>query len=58
MGQPLPGVNLSGYRTFQDAEFAGSFEGQSQFGLGVRARLPFRALQLDGRLVVDVAHTW
>ncbi|MFF4585990.1 hypothetical protein [Streptomyces sp. NPDC001388] len=57
-GQPLPGVNLTGYRTFRDAKFAGSFEGQSQFGLGVRARLPFRVLQLDGHLVVDVAHTW
>ncbi|NSL43748.1 hypothetical protein [Streptomyces sp. 8P21H-1] len=58
VGQPLPGVDLGGHRTFQDARFAGSFEGQSQFGLGVRARLPFRVLQLDGRLVVDVAHTW
>ncbi|WP_371583652.1 hypothetical protein [Streptomyces sp. NBC_01314] len=57
-GQPLPGLNLTGYRTFRDAKFASSFEGQSQFGLGVRARLPFRVLQLDGRLVVDVAHTW
>jgi hypothetical protein len=57
-GQPLPGVNLTGYRTFRDAKFAGSFEGQSQFGLGLRARLPFRVLQLDGHLVVDVAHTW
>ncbi|MEU5196878.1 hypothetical protein AB0G86_22955 [Streptomyces scabiei] len=57
-GQPLPGLNLTGYRTFRDAKFASSFEGQSQFGLGLRARLPFRVLQLDGRLVVDVAHTW
>ncbi|WP_416982509.1 hypothetical protein [Streptomyces sp. T028] len=57
-GQPLPGVDLTGYSTFRDTRFAGSFEGQTQFGLGVRARLPFRVLQLDGRLVVDVAHTW
>jgi hypothetical protein len=57
-GQRLPGVNLTGYRTFREAKFAGTFEGQSQFGLGVRARLPFRVLQLDGHLVVDVAHTW
>ncbi|MDX3697541.1 hypothetical protein PV726_46595 [Streptomyces europaeiscabiei] len=57
-GQPLPGVNLTGYRTLRDAKFGSSFEGQSQFGLGVRARLPFRVLQLDGHLVVDVAHTW
>ncbi|SPF02701.1 AMIN-like domain-containing (lipo)protein [Streptomyces sp. MA5143a] len=58
VGKPLPGVNLTGYRTFRDAKFGGSFEGQTQFGLGVRARLPFRVVQLDGHLVVDVAHTW
>ncbi|WP_460062711.1 AMIN-like domain-containing (lipo)protein [Streptomyces sp. YKOK-I1] len=57
-GQHLPGVDLTGYRTFRDTRFGGSFEGQTQFGLGVRARLPFRVLQLDGHLVVDVAHTW
>ncbi|MFI7504726.1 hypothetical protein ACIBVL_40905 [Streptomyces sp. NPDC049687] len=57
-GQPLPGVDLTGYRTFRDTRYGGSFEGQSQFGLGVRARLPFRVLQLDGHLVVDVAHSW
>jgi hypothetical protein len=57
-GQPLPGVNLSGYRTFRDTRFGGSFEGRTQVGLGVRARLPFRAFQVDGRLVVDVAHSW
>ncbi|WP_340383971.1 hypothetical protein U5640_39150 [Streptomyces sp. SS7] len=57
-GQRLPGVDLTGYRTFRDTRFGGSFEGQTQFGLGVRARLPFRVLQLDGHLVVDVAHTW
>ncbi|MFD0568625.1 hypothetical protein ACFQ0T_04160 [Kitasatospora gansuensis] len=57
-GQPLPGVDLTGYRTFVEAKFASSFEGQTQLGLGVRARLPFRVFQLDGRLVVDVAHSW
>ncbi|MEY9810346.1 AMIN-like domain-containing (lipo)protein [Streptomyces albogriseolus] len=57
-GRPLPGVDLTGYRTFRDARFAGSFEGDTQLGLGVRGRLPFRVLQLDGRLVIDVAHTW
>lgn len=50
--------NPAGYPTFRDVVYASSFEGQSQFGLGVRARLPFRVLQLDGRLVVDVAHSW
>lgn len=58
VGEPLPGVDLSGYRTFRDAAFAGSFEGTTQVGIGVRARLPFRVFQLDNRLVVDVAHTW
>jgi hypothetical protein len=54
---------VAGYRTFRDVAWAGSFEGQTTFGLGVRARLPFRVFQLDGpgngtRVVVDVAHRW
>jgi len=57
-GDPLPGVDLTGYRTFVDTRFAGSFEGEAQFGLGVRARLPFQVFQLDNRLVIDVAHSW
>lgn len=56
-------VDTSGYRTFRQVAFAGSFEGQTTFGLGVRARLPFRVFLLDGpgdgsRMVVDVAHRW
>ncbi|GKQ41837.1 hypothetical protein [Streptomyces sp. A012304] len=58
VAQPLPGVNIAGYTTFRDTRYAGSFEGQTQFGLGVRARLPYRVLPLDGHLVVDVAHSW
>ncbi len=57
-GQRLTGVNLTGYRTFRDARFVGSFEGDTQIGLGVRARLPFRVWVTDGRVVVDVAHNW
>ncbi|MFE7814217.1 hypothetical protein ACFU5P_20110 [Streptomyces sp. NPDC057433] len=57
-GQPLPGVDPTGYRTFRDTRFAASFEGDTQMGLGVRARLPFRVLQLQDRLVIDVAHSW
>src|SRR5688572_28778327 len=57
-GQPLPGVDLSGYQTFRSAKFAGSFEGQSTIGLGVRAKLPFRVMKLDNRVIIDVAHTW
>ncbi|MGC9379125.1 AMIN-like domain-containing (lipo)protein [Streptomyces sp. MH13] len=56
--RPLPDVDLTGYRAFRDTRFAGSFEGETQIGLGVRTRLPFRVLALDGRLVVDVAHSW
>lgn len=56
-------VNLTGYTTFRQLASAGSFEGQSTFGLGVRARLPFRVFTLDGpgtasRVVIDVAHRW
>ena len=55
--------DAAGFRTFEDLVWGGSFEGRSTFGLGVRARLPFRVFQLDGpgagsRLVVDVAHRW
>ncbi|MEV6318802.1 hypothetical protein [Streptomyces sp. NPDC051776] len=57
-GKPLPGVNLTGYKTFKDARFATSFEGETQIGLGVRARLPFRVFQTGERLVIDVAHSW
>ena len=57
-------VNPTGYRTFRQVAWAGSLEGQTTIGLGVRARLPMRAFvlaNLDGtghRLVVDVAHLW
>jgi hypothetical protein len=53
-------VTVTGYRTFRQVAWAGSFEGQSGLGVGVRARLPFRVLVLSGppRIVVDVAHQW
>lgn len=53
-------VNVSGWRTFRQIADAGSFEGQTTFGLGVRARLPFRVFRLSdpGRIVIDVAHRW
>ncbi|MFC5290456.1 hypothetical protein ACFPM7_25675 [Actinokineospora guangxiensis] len=56
-------VNVGGWDTFRQVAWAGSFEGQTTVGLGVRARLPFRVLVLDGpgtgsRLVIDVAHRW
>lgn len=56
-------VDVTGFRTFRQVAFAGPYEGIAQFGLGVRARLPFRVFKLDGpgdgsRLVIDVAHRW
>ncbi|MCB5273780.1 hypothetical protein BJG92_01304 [Arthrobacter sp. SO5] len=56
-------ANVSGYQTFRQVAWAGSFEGYSSLGLGVRARLPFRVFTLAGpdagsRLVIDVAHFW
>ncbi|CAN7226896.1 AMIN-like domain-containing (lipo)protein [Arthrobacter sp. LjRoot14] len=55
--------NVGGYQTFRQVAWAGSFEGYSTMGLGVRGRLPFRVFSLDGpgtgsRLVIDVAHYW
>jgi hypothetical protein len=40
---------------------AGSFDGQTTYGLGVRARFPFRVFTIagrHGRIVIDVAHRW
>ena len=51
-------VNVTGYQTFRQVAFAGSWEGSTTVGLGVRARLPFRVLALPNRIVVDVAHSW
>ncbi|WP_035771736.1 hypothetical protein [Arthrobacter sp. Br18] len=56
-------ANVAGYQTFRQLAWAGSYEGQTLIGLGVRARLPFRTFVLDvpgggSRLVVDVAHFW
>ena len=56
-------ANVSGYRTLRDLVYGGTFEGYTTFGLGVRARLPFRVFTLAGpgthsRIVIDVAHKW
>jgi hypothetical protein len=59
-------VDVSGYSTFRQVAWAGSFEGYTTMALGVRARLPFRVFTLPGtaqsdhtpRLVIDVAHSW
>ncbi len=56
-------VSVTGWDTFRQVALAGTAEGQTTLGLGVRARLPFRVFVLDdpggrSRLVVDVAHRW
>ena len=59
-------VDVTGYSTFRQVAWAGSFEGSTTMALGVRARLPFRVFTLPGtaqsddgpRLVIDVAHAW
>jgi hypothetical protein len=59
-------VDVSGWSTFRQVAWAGSFEGRTTLALGVRARLPFRVFVLPGtpqsdhtpRLVIDVAHRW
>jgi hypothetical protein len=56
-------IDTTGYSTFRHVAWAGTYEGQTTIGLGVRARLPFRVFLLDGpgtgsRVVVDVAHRW
>ncbi|PXY22657.1 AMIN-like domain-containing (lipo)protein [Prauserella muralis] len=54
---------LAEWRTLRAIRFAGSFEGQSSYAVGVRAKLPMRAFTLLDeqrgvrQVVVDVAHT-
>lgn len=59
----LHAVNVTGFRTFRQVAFFGTFESQTEIVLGVRARLPFRVFILAGpdagsRVVIDVAHRW
>ena len=60
--RPSEVVNVTGFTTFRQVAWAGTFEGQTSLGLGVRARLPFRAFTIQdatgSRLVIDVAHHW
>ncbi|WP_369136713.1 AMIN-like domain-containing (lipo)protein [Modestobacter versicolor] len=56
-------VRTTGWATFRQVAWAGSFEGSTTVGIGTRARLPFRVAVLTGpgsgsRVVVDVAHRW
>jgi hypothetical protein len=56
--RPVPSV--AGFRTFRQLKFVVSFEGLTQFGLGVAGRLPFTVTRLANprRVVIDVAHRW
>lgn len=58
---PVPSVR--GFATLRSVVSGGSFEGYTTFGVGTRARLPFRVFTLPGpgdrsRIVLDVAHRW
>lgn len=59
LGHPV--ANVNGYRTLRSVVYAGSFEGYTTYGIGTRARLPFRVFSIPGghgRIVIDVAHSW
>ena len=61
VGQPV--ASVAGFSTLRSVVHAGSFEGMTTFGVGTRARLPFRVFTLagpggHGRVVLDVAHRW
>src|SRR4051794_31829826 len=54
-------VNVKGFTSFRQVAWAGSYEGYTTLGVGVRRSLPFRVQVLAGpgrhsRIVVDVAH--
>ncbi len=62
--RPFEAVDVRGYDTLRQVAWLGSYEGRSGFGIGTRARLPFRVFVVEGgsarvdRLVIDVAHRW
>jgi hypothetical protein len=54
-------ANVTGFRTFRQVRGAGSFERVTALGLGVRAKLAFRAFLIGSStagwgLIIDVAH--
>ncbi|MGW5718542.1 AMIN-like domain-containing (lipo)protein [Amycolatopsis sp. NPDC003865] len=54
-------VSTPGWPSLRAVRFAGSFEGQCTFAVGVRAKLPFRVFTQTGpdrvrRVVLDIAH--
>ncbi|SEW43770.1 hypothetical protein SAMN05421595_3085 [Austwickia chelonae] len=52
--------DVTGYAAFKQVAWAGSFEGMTTIGIGVREELPFNVQVMDEggkvRLVIDVAH--
>lgn len=52
--------SVAGFSTFRSVVYGGTFEAVTVYGLGVRARLPFRVFTLPSpnRLVIDVANHW
>lgn len=63
LGTSTTNYSTSFFRTLRQTKNVGSYEGYTDYGVGVRARLPMRVMVLnntDGsrRLVVDVAHRW
>jgi hypothetical protein len=56
-------ANVSGWQTFRQVAWAGSFEGQTTVRLGVRARACRAGVYCGrcgpgSRLVIDAAHRW
>jgi hypothetical protein len=54
-------VDVTGFRTFRQVAFLGTFEAQTELVIGVREELPFHAFVASGpgtgaQLVIDVAH--
>lgn len=55
-------ANVNGYRTLRSVVYAGSFEGYTTYGVGLRnGPLPFRVFTIPGghgKIVLDIAHKW
>jgi hypothetical protein len=57
-------ANVAGFPVLRSVTYGGWFEGYTTYGVGVRARLPFRVSVLPGttpgtsRIVLDVARQW
>jgi hypothetical protein len=55
--------DVTGYAAFRQIAYAGSFEGITSWGIGVRGQLPMKVTVFAGpgthsRLAIDVAHNW